>query len=365
MNKIIPPKKFILLTILILCLYILYHLIIWYTLSSKIFNREDKLYIGDLGRMSYQVNSLYPRKLEYTLPHRILNTKRYDQNIPINVLTIGDSFSNAGGAGKNPYYQDYLATKYNLNIINIVNFTQKQHKVFEAIIALYNNGWLAKNRPQLIIIESAQRGVYERFAKEFDFHQKNIIFEKLIEPSRTIDPYLPKLKLINTANYKIPFYTFKYKLNIRAQKDVVKLHLSKKLFSPKNYKNFILFHHSDVLNIKNNQNLVNKIHENFNHLAKLLKTLDIKLLFLVAPDKYDIYYNYLENNPFQENKFFELITPLHKEYLFIDTQSILRNKLQKGTLDLYYSDDTHWSYKASDAVTDDILFQQFNQGKKR
>ena len=361
MNKILTSKKFILFTLILLIVYILYHIIIWYTYSSKIFDREDNLYIGDLGRMSYQIDSLYPRKLQYTLPHRILNAKRYDQNVSIDVLTVGDSFSNGGGAGKNPYYQDYLATKYNLNILNIVNFAQKQHKVFDAIIALYNNGWLKKHKPKLVIIESAQRGVYQRFSKDFNFLQKKILIKNLIEPARTTDPYLPKLKLINTANYKIPFYTFKYKFNIRAQKDVVKLHLSKKLFSPKNYKNSILFHYSDVLNINNDQNLVNKINENFNHLAKLLQTLNIKLLFLVAPDKYNIYYKYLEKNPFQENKFFELIKPLKKEYLFIDAQTILRNKLQQGTLDLYYSDDTHWSYKASDAVTDDSIFQQFKQ----
>jgi hypothetical protein len=358
LQKTIHFKKFTLLTLLLIAIYIIYHISIWTFYSSKIFGREDGMYIGDLGRMSYQVDSLYPRKLHYTLEKRILNTKPY-QNQKVDILTIGDSFSNGVMGGKNPYYQDFLATKYNLNILNIMNITNKQHKLFETIISLYNNGWLKEHKPKLVIIESAQRGVYERFAKEFDFSQSDIAIDKLIVPVKTKDSFIPNLSMINTANYKTPFYTIKYKFKVRAQKDVVKLNLSKNLFSTQNYQHSLLFHYSDILYIKNNQNLVNKINENFNHLANLLQTLDIKLLFLVAPDKYSVYYDYIENNPFQENKFFTLINPLHKDYLFIDTQTILRNSLQAGMLDLYYSDDTHWSYKASDMLTNDSIFHQF------
>lgn len=308
--------------------------------------------------MSYQVDSLYPRKLTYTLPKRLLNTHPY-HNEPIDVLTIGDSFSNAVTGGKNPYYQDYLATKYNLKILNIMNITNNQHKLFETIISLYNNGWLQTHRPKLIIIESAERGVYERFAHDFDWKQKRYNITSLIIPAKTKDSYIPHLKPINTANYKFLYYTLKYNFKNRAQKDVVKLALNRSLFSPSAFNDKLLFHYSDVLYIKNDKNLAKKINANFNLLADKLASLDIKLLFLVAPDKYDIYYPYIKNNPYQENRFFQLIRPMPKKYLFLDTKRILRNELKKGVKDLYYSDDTHWSYKASDAVTDDEIFEQF------
>jgi len=335
---------------------------IWTFYTSKIFGRNDGMYIGDLGRMSYQVDSLYPRKLQYTLPKRILNTKPYE-NQAIDVLTIGDSFSNGVMGGKNPYYQDYLASKYNLNILNIMNITNGQHKLFETIISLYNNGWLATHRPKLIIIESAERGVYERFTRNFDFERKDIDIKGLIIPAKEKDSFIPNLQPINTANYKLPFYTIKYKFKNRAQKDVVKLALSKDVFSTQNYHHSLLFHYSDVLYIKNDKELVRRINENFNHLAKMLQKLDIKLLFLVAPDKYAIYYDYIQKNPYQKNKFFELINPLSKEYLFIDTESLLKKELSNGGQDLYYSDDTHWSYKASDLLTNDQLFKQFKKSK--
>ena len=307
--------------------------------------------------MSYQVDSLYPRKLSYTLPKRLLNTKTYTVQ-PIDVLTIGDSFSNAVTGGENPYYQDYLATKYNLKVLNIMNITNNRHYLFETIISLYNNGWLKEHKPKLIIIQSAQRGVYERFAHDFNWKQQKFKIDPLIVPAKTKDSHIPNLKPINTANYKFLFYGIKYGFKNRAQKDVVKLTLNKQLFSTPSYTNTLLFHYSDVQYIKNNPKLVMKINDNFNHLADMLKTLNIKLLFLVAPDKYDIYYPYIDQNPFQENKFFTLINPLQKNYLFIDSEKVLRDKLAQNTLDLYYSDDTHWSYKASDAITNDQVFKQ-------
>ena len=358
-------KKFIFSFFCCIFLYLSYHIYIYSFYTSKIFNRRDQLYVGDLGRMSYQVDSLVPRRLKYTLPKRILNATNINFNIPIDIITIGDSFSNGGAGGVNPYYQDYLASKYNLNILNIVNFTQNQHKLFDAIIALYNNGWLKKHKPKLIIIESAQRGVYTRFAKNFNFTENKINLNKMIEPAKKEDPYLPHLKLINTANYKLPFYTIKYKFKHRAQRDVAKFTLSKNFFSTKNYQHFLLFHFDDVKDIKNNKKLVIQINENFNYLANLLHKLDIQLLFLVAPDKYSIYYDYIQNNPYPKNNFFKLIKPLQKNYLFIDTELLLKNTLAKGVKDLYYSDDTHWSYKASDIITNHVIFKKIFKKKSQ
>jgi hypothetical protein len=364
MQQKLSYKKFTLITLMLILCYLLYHVTVWTFYSSKIFDREDGNYIGDLGRMSYQVDSLFPRKLSYDLPKRILNTKPYT-NQKVDVLTIGDSFSNGVMGGKNPYYQDFLASKYNLNILNIMNITNNQHKLFETIISLYNNGWLVKHKPKLVIIESAERGVYERFAKDFDFSQKNISIDKLIVPAKEKDSFIPNLALINTANYKTPFYTLKYHFKNRAQKDVVKLALNKELFSTKNYKNSLLFHYSDIEYIRNDKNLVKKINQNFNKLAQMLNTLDIKLMFLVAPDKYDIYYDYIKNNPYPKNDFFTLMKPLKKEYLFLDTKKILTDELKKNVKDLYYSDDTHWSYKASDTISSDKLFKEIFSKENR
>ena len=74
-----------------------------------------------------------------------------------------------------------------------------------------------------------------------------------------------------------------------------------------------------------------------------------------AVSKYDLYSKYIVNNPYPKDHFFDIFTPMNKEYIFIDTKEILAKKLEKSEKDIFHIDDTHWSYKASDAVTDEII----------
>ena len=109
-------KRFSLLLLGLIGAYVLYHSIVWAGWTSKIFDRQDGLYVGDLGRMSYQVNSLVPRALVYTLPKKHLGSGEW-RGQKVHMLTLGDSFSNADTGGENPYYQDYLASYYDLTIL--------------------------------------------------------------------------------------------------------------------------------------------------------------------------------------------------------------------------------------------------------
>lgn len=357
MTKKIKYIKFLKFFLTIILLYLFYHAFIWTLYTSEIFDRNDKLYIGDIGRMSYQVDSLYPRKLEYTLDKKHLNHLNY-KNESIDILTIGDSFSNAEMGGFNPYYQDYLATKYNKNVLNILKITDGAHTPFELVLSLYHNGWLDEYKPKAIIIQSSERSVYNRFAKKFDFNYKKYDSDFQIKDAKTKDSYIPELLMINTANYKLPYYTLKYYFETTAYKNVAKVTLNKDLFTTKNYENKLLFHYDDIKFMQNNPEKIMLINDNFNRLAALLKTLNIKLFFMPAVDKYDLYSDYIIGNPYPKNHFFDIIRPLKKNYYFIDTKKILLPYLQQGIKDIYYSDDTHWSYKASEFITEDKIFSE-------
>jgi hypothetical protein len=90
-------------------------------------------------------------------------------------------------------------------------------------------------------------------------------------------------------------------------------------------------------------------------LAQKLKEKSIQLIFMPAVNKYDLYSSFIINNKYPMDPFFDRIRTLEKDYIFIDTKDILLKQLNKGEKDIYYIDDTHWSYKSSDIVTDDII----------
>jgi hypothetical protein len=272
------------------------------------------------------------------------------------MLTMGDSFSNADTGGLNPYYQDYLATKYNLNILNLRREPLSNYNSYKLVLYLYNSGWLKKYKPKYILIQSVGRFIYNRYAQKFDMN-----FSKkpkyLIEKTKITDSYIPHLLLINTANYK--FFTSKiyFALNHGKYKGILKFNLNKKMFSVKKFQDKLLVTDEDLLGIHNDISFAKFVNDNFNKLAKLLKPMGITLIFLPSVDKYDLYTKYIINNTHQKNLFFENMRKLKKDYVFVDTKKILRDYMKTHQdRDIFYPDDTHWSYKASDIITSDKVF---------
>lgn len=356
MKYILKPTYFVKIFFIVFLIFLLYHIIIWIFFSSKIFGLKDGEYVGDLGRTSYQLNSLYLRELEYTLPKTHFGSQDWNGQ-KIDILTIGDSFSNADTGGKNPYYQDYLATYYNKNILNLRRYDDKT-RPFEFLLSLYNNKILEKIHPEAIIIESVERFVYDRYTKDFNFNYiSDINISNIAQPKKEKNSYIPNLLLINTANYKLPYYTLLYEFKFNANKSIPRLDLAKNVFSNAGYENKLLITREDIQGMHNDQDRVIKMNENFNKLARKLKKLNIKLFFMVCPDRYDLFSKYAVNSPYQQNNFFKMIRPLQKEYYFIDTKQILQQAIDRGETDIYYPDDTHWSYKASDLIAKSEVFR--------
>ena len=356
-DKNMQTRKFLQIFLLIIFIFVSFHASIWYFYTSQIFDRQDKLYVGDLGRVSYQIDSLHPRKLEYTLPKKHFNANNWHGE-KIDIITVGDSFSNADMGGRNPYYQDYLATFYNKNILNLHRNSEELNSL-ELLIGLYNNGWLKKYKPKFVILQMVERFSIEAHAKDIDWKFTIDPTQSIIADLKTKDSHIPQLKLINTANYKFLLYTLKYKFSKRGYKYYPKLSLNQHFFSQKHYSDNLLFHFEDVKYANAiNDSRIDKLNKNLNKLAKLLKTLDIQLFYMPAVDKYDLYYDYIKNNPFPQNHYFNLLEKQEKEYILINTKTILLEALKDGEIDIFYADDTHWSYKASEKIATNEVFQR-------
>jgi len=347
------PKIYVKYLLIVLSIFVGYHFTMWHLYTSKIFKPQEGTSVGDLGRMSYQISLLHNRELKYTLEKKHFYKDNF-KNQKIDILTIGDSFSNGHALGENPYYQDFLATELNAKVLNIKPY--KKYNSLETIIGLYNNGYLEQLQPKMVIVQSVERNIIDRFAKKIDYNLKDA---KVIVPNKLLKPEDFSIKFINTANYKLPYYTLKYNFNNNAQKYVYKFSLNKKLFSKNSGKEILIFR-DDITHIpKFTLENIKKVNDNFNKVAKLLETLNIKLYFMPATDKYDLYYDYIQDNKHPQNPFFELIRPMEKEYYFVDTKKILLPLLKNGVKDVYWIDDTHWSQKASEAISKDKIFTNY------
>lgn len=338
--------KYLKILLIALIIFILCHSIVWNISTKEIFSNENDIIIGDLGRMSYLKSSFSLRKYEqYSLPKRHTN---YDENKSIDILIIGDSFSNGRGKGTNRFYQDYLATNYSLNIVNI----QPSSKGFiETVLLLINSGKLKELNPKAIILESIERSSIQRFSKEIDWNIQenndyiyNLLNSRWREKSQDV-------KFINNLNYNTILYNILYKYDDNAFFSKVYIaDLSKELFSCDD-KARLLFYYGDLKNISlSNKKSIKLLNNNLNKLQDLLKTFNIKLYFMPAVDKYNLYSKYIKNNKYPMSTFFELLRNEEKRYRLIDTKKIFRKMIGNNVEDVYYSDDTHWSWKASEEI---------------
>jgi hypothetical protein len=339
-------KKYLYIFTLLTLLFVGFHFIIWNLFTKELFTYKDNMRVGDLGRMSYLTKSLTVRKInESNLSSKHI---KYTNDVTsIDVITIGDSFSNGGGGGINRYYQDFIETKQNLKVMNI----QQGGKGFiETALLLDESGILDTLKPSVIILETIERHAIQRYSKKINWNVKLSPYSLVFLDEKGERSELPSPSFINNLNYNALLYNILYNYDENAVFSKVYIaNLSKNLFS--NHTNRLLFYYNDLKYIPlSNDESIALLNDNLNNLQKILDKKNIQLYFMPAVDKYNLYSEYIQNNNYPKSTFFERLRPLKKNYKWIDTKMILSEMLKNDIKDVYYSDDTHWSSKASEEI---------------
>ena len=365
-------------------LFILFfHPIMYYFYVSIVFPKDNSV-VGDLARMTYSVDLIDKRSTDIDLQKKHIKYNEYLGN-NVDFITIGDSFSEGASSGKNPYYQDYIASIYNVSVLNIKLFENNKNYI-ETIYSLLNSGQLEKLGVKYILIESVQRRSLERFAiNDMNINISNIdnfknqilnnqkndnliqshsneqfeinwidVFNSIFSKSNNND-----VSVINNLNLNAFIYNAKFKIKGHGKMapHVYRELLNKDFFSTEVSRD-LLFYDEDLKYLKyESEENIKLLNNNFNLLAKALGEKNIKLIFMPAVDKYNLYSPYIISNTYQKSIFFEYLDSLPKDYIFINTKKILSEQLEKGEKDIFYADDTHWSHKASEVIIKDESFK--------
>jgi len=351
-------KKFSYIFLIITIGFVLFNALIWNISTKNILTNNDGVISGDMARMGYLSDMVHARKNDINLPKQHITTKLYNFE-KLDMLTLGDSFSQGNVGGQNRYYQDFIATYMNWNILNVGKYFKANE--IETIIALAHSGFFKTSAVKYVLYQSTQRKVVDRLTANINFDFPGT-FQEVIEHyqfNKTTQNQkiqsLPKTSFINNGNFKFLLYNFLYNFSDHGFVSKVYIAKTKKdLFSIRPYNKF-LFYKQDLKAIKKStQKNIEKANYTLNKLAALLKKQNIKLIFMPAVSKYDLYSKYMLDNPYRKDPFFDIFRNMDKNYIFIDTKKILTKELDNGEKDIYYLDDTHWSYKASDVIAQHI-----------
>lgn len=320
---------------------------------------------GDLLRMGY----IYDKYPDY---RNIFTKELQDQKILFNkisenpvrkkykILTIGDSFSEQGAYG----YQNYLSKNNNWGILNfdrsIQNTINNNLNQIEILLYLINGDFFNQYPVEFVILQNIER--------HFVSHSNNIIYDKslnIADLNRIILDHnrkeknkieSEKIKFPSESIFKFPFYTYQYftKNDYSFENKVNKTKLNKSLFSPNI--NELLFYHVDLesLDENNDINQCKKLNDLLNLISMKLEKIGIKLIVLPSPDKYDFYFeNIVNNSIYPKPLFFENMSSMEKNYIYINSKEVLRRKID-NVKDIYFYDDTHWTPKGSKFIAEEI-----------
>lgn len=315
----------------------------------------------DLLRMGYILNifpnyhDIFLKEYENKIYYTQISEKPKDRKFK--VLTLGDSFSEQQGHG----YKNYLAKNNKITLLHIDRFLSDNQ--IQTLFSLLNADFFEQYHFEYVILENIERQYVESI-ENIDTLKKlsskelfDLIDEKKNPKVKTISkPVDLSFKFPSKSTLLFPYYTFQYysKNSFLFDDKVYKTKLSRSFFSVDNTD--LLFYSYDA-NVTQKNNLyenVSKLNATLNNLDKLLKKKGVKLIVLPAPDKYDIYYDYIvDKKGFTKPRLLEQLQKMHKDYIYIDSKKILSNAITQKK-DIYYYDDTHWSPWASQFIATEI-----------
>lgn len=317
--------------------------ILFFHKSEGNLSRLGKINFKKEYRAKFKDDFNKPKSYFDLVPQDLKNHKRID------ILTLGDSFSAEQIIG----YQNYMANVEDWKIYNLNREYYPNGNQIQMAFAMENGGLFEAMHVKYVILQVVENRFAEKGSKidpdlkiSSDYFKLSKIY---VGDPKTSDLYL--LKDIFRYSFYNLFYTFNKKGLISP---VYKMPLDKDFFS--STEKDLLFYKNDIDHLSyNTPSQIINLNNQLNELSNRLENKGISLIVLPAPDKYDIYQDFITDNPLPKNNFFPIFNELRKSYVYINSKKIISNYIKKGEKDVYFADDTHWSPIGSKIIAQAII----------
>lgn len=249
-------------------------------------------------------------------------------NIPKDscILVIGDSFSQSFN-GTVTTYVNYLAENIDLPVYNLT-CDWGQNSVYRFL-------FIAQKRklPPVVIIESVERYFSQRFSEvntDLGISQiDSIISSWKSETKEQKNEFMRSQELV--------------RLHVFNDYTVVKcLNLTEEYFSIDGEQSSQLYFISEDLNFNADTIPYYSVISTMHKLNNIAAKQNCRLYFLVAADKYDVYYPYIKGNPYPANRTLDSLYCKIDGLKFINSKDTLSSLLRSRIKDVYWCNNTHW-----------------------
>lgn len=326
-----------LLAILLFSLY--YHLYVRPELTGD---------LGQLGKIRFgtEYNTRITRPL---LPD--LQVHPLAAGTPVGrIVTIGDSFSQQEQHG----YQNFLAHRSGEPVTNLR--LQEWAIPEQAAADLLATGFF-DTLPQVrwVIVESVERGAADRF---LDLQLDSPTRQSPLVQEDSETPAAPRgARLSRTVRQSKDWMLYSCGL---ARNPVHNAPLARPLFTLPGRESTLYFYWEDLNRLAVSDDELHLMRESLRMLHDRFYARGIGLLYLIAPDKYELYQPFIVGNPYPAQRSGDQLRRLDSLAFFIWPLPQLRAQLESGEQDLYWANDTHWSQKGAGIVAD-LLYEKMQR----
>lgn len=271
-------------------------------------------------------------------------TLRYDRGDTLaRVVTIGDSFSQQMPNG----FQNFLAHLMGAPVSNI-SIDGKRMLPEQAASDLLMSGFFDSHPGvEWVIVESVERSLVEVWGKVDVGRQPAFV---PILYAGDADAATPAAQESLGRYFSQGLDWLKLSVGLD-ESPVCRALLAKPCFTTAAGEDVLYFYDRDLLQLSATEAELSVVVERLKALHGLYAARGIKMIFMPAPDKYELYQHLVVDNPYPERELgTQLSAALDTLDFVVNPLPELRRRLDNGEKDIFMADDTHWSSKGASAA---------------
>lgn len=268
----------------------------------------------------------------------------------IDVLVIGDSFTHGGGVGKQGTYVNYLAHDSGRQVAVFSPRDPRLSSPMQVAYDVLKSGLVDSSHVRNLVVQEVERYIVSRHYgfstdHEVDFSEPDAVVVAAEEPAAKQETS----PLLRVKDYL--FYRF------FGANPIYKVKLSQPVFGGTE-PDVLYFYNDDVkMGIGLNDEERNRLVSCYRQLIEMAREKGVNLVLLVACDKYDLYQDWIVDNPYPPKTLNEDIAqwmaPDTANFIF--AKQVLHPLIEQGVKDVYLFNDTHWSPASSRVIAAEVI----------
>lgn len=261
------------------------------------------------------------------------------------VATAGDSFSMQVDNG----YQNYLAHKLGEPVTYIVSDRARIHPE-QSIVNLLNSGFFDGDCPiEWIVLETVERELVDRWSRlSFDSPQKES-YLLCVAPGKTKEEGTASQQSYVGSIFRDGLDWFKLVSGLD-DNPVKHTGLSADCFTVPGRESELYFYEDDLNRLSVSPEELRAVAANIRRVHDIFASKGIKMLFLIAPDKYEVYQHYAAGNPYPGKALGQEFHALDSLGFVVNPLDNILKMVESGEKDVFMGHDSHWSGKGAEVA---------------